>query len=189
MVWFSLFKIYSVLETKELLEGFPRKLLGRVFVTTVHKTKGNEFDRVCYYYRNHTSCTSEEERRIFYVAATRAKESFLLCSLQVDSFVREYALNENYRLMSNRMLARKILETNQSLENSRFWASLYQKDVVGIQEKIKYQISEEKELYLAGRCREIEQLQKHILELSKQLSSLREEQLFRRTFKNPKNMI
>ena len=189
MVWFSLFKIYSVLETKELLEGFPRKLLGRVFVTTVHKTKGNEFDRVCYYYRNHTSCTSEEERRIFYVAATRAKESFLLCSLQVDSFVREYALNENYRLMSNRMLARKILETNQSLENSRFWASLYQKDVVGIQEKIKYQINEEKELYLAGRCREIEQLQKHILELSKQLSSLREEQLFRRTFKNPKNMI
>ncbi len=65
------------------------------------------------------------------------KKVFLLCSLQVDSFVREYALNENYRLMSNRMLARKILETNQSLENSRFWASLYQKDVVGIQEKNK----------------------------------------------------
>lgn len=187
-VWFSLFKLYSLAELKELLEMRPRKMVGRVFVTTVHKTKGNEFDRVCYYYRNHTSF-SEEERRIFYVAATRAKEQFLLCSLQADSFVREYAFNEEYRLMSNRILARKILEMSQSLENYRHLLSLYQKDVNGIQEKIKYQVNEEKELYLNGRFKEVEQFQKHILELSKRLSSLKEEQLFRRTLKNPKNMI
>lgn len=189
LVWFTLFKIYSKLEIKQLLKSFPRKMLGRVFITTVHKTKGNEFDRVCYYYRNHTSVVNEEERRIFYVAATRAKECFLLCSLQVDTFVREYALNENYRLVSNRMLARKILEINQSLEKCRFLLPLYQKDVDGIQEKIKYQINEEKELYLVGRCREVERLQKHIVELSKQLSLLKEEQLFRGTLKKVKNMI
>ena len=144
---------------------------------------------MCYYYRNHTSVVNEEERRIFYVAATRAKECFLLCSLQVDTFVREYALNENYRLVSNRMLARKILEINQNLEKCRFLLPLYQKDVDGIQEKIKYQINEEKELYLVGRCREVERLQKHIVELSKQLSLLKEEQLFRGTLKKVKNMI
>lgn len=188
-IWFSVLKNYSLKEAYEQFEKFPHKTLGRVFITTVHKTKGNEFGQVCYYYRNHKSLENEEERRIFYVAATRAREKFLLCALQIDSFIKEYALNEKYCMLSNRALERHLVKINQTLEQKQFLLSLYQKDLLAIQEKIKYQVSETKELYITAREKETKKLQEVILALSQQALSLREEQLFRGTFKKFHNMI
>ena len=56
-----------------------------VFLSTVHSVKGMEFDHICILAENwqqKQGAELEEERRLFYVAMSRARETLLLFSLQ-----------------------------------------------------------------------------------------------------------
>lgn len=59
------------------LEDFYHAENGTVFVSTIHKAKGREFDSV-YMLLNKTSADTDEERRKLYVGITRAKSSLYI---------------------------------------------------------------------------------------------------------------
>ncbi len=74
----------------------------RIFVTTIHKAKGLEFDNVIifdavegripnYYSRNDERLLAEDARK-FYVAMTRAKRRLYVsqCLLRVDTYNRQH---------------------------------------------------------------------------------------------------
>ncbi|HMO62242.1 MAG TPA: RecQ family ATP-dependent DNA helicase [Ferruginibacter sp.] len=54
------------------IEDFMHVDTERVYVSTIHKAKGKEFDNVCLLLKNFSPDTDEEKRK-FYVAITRAK--------------------------------------------------------------------------------------------------------------------
>ena len=58
-------------------EDFYAEENGTVFVSTVHKSKGREFD-VVYMLLNNVSCSSDEEKRKIYVGITRAKDELYI---------------------------------------------------------------------------------------------------------------
>lgn len=61
-------------------EDFYLEEKGTVLVSTIHKSKGHEFDTV-YMLLNDVSCTSDEEKRKIYVGLTRAKkELYIHCN-------------------------------------------------------------------------------------------------------------
>ena len=65
----------------------------RVLITTVHKAKGLEWDKVILPYMNngvfpHYKCEElEEERRLLYVAITRARENLTMMGVRWSSFL------------------------------------------------------------------------------------------------------
>ncbi len=56
------------------IEDFYNELGETIFVSTIHKAKGKEFDHVFLLLENY-ALTSDERRRILYVAMTRAKKN------------------------------------------------------------------------------------------------------------------
>lgn len=61
-------------------EDFYNEEKGFVFVSTIHKSKGREFD-VVYMLLNNVSCVNDEEKRKIYVGLTRAKEElYIYCN-------------------------------------------------------------------------------------------------------------
>ena len=58
-------------------EDFYAEEKGTVLVSTIHKSKGREFD-VVYMLLNNVSCVSDEEKRKIYVGLTRAKEELYI---------------------------------------------------------------------------------------------------------------
>lgn len=84
----------SLLPVSRVIDGFyeyvaeqrREKLLGRgIFLSTIHSAKGMEFSHVFVldgdWNRPMTSVQEEEERRLFYVAMTRAKETLHLLKI------------------------------------------------------------------------------------------------------------
>lgn len=72
-----------------------------ILVSTVHSVKGLEFDNVVYLHRN-SDTNNEEEKRIDYVALTRAKKSELILDLHTNRSYSKLAQNhqnllENYQ--------------------------------------------------------------------------------------------
>ena len=63
-----------------------------VLVSTVHSVKGLEFDNVVYLHRN-SERNNEEEKRIDYVALTRAKKSELILDVHIDKSYSKLAHN------------------------------------------------------------------------------------------------
>lgn len=59
-------------------EDFYPEDRGLVLVSTIHKTKGREFDQVHLLIDDEASFRSDEERRTFYVGLTRAKDALYL---------------------------------------------------------------------------------------------------------------
>lgn len=59
------------------LEDFYRSERGTILVSTIHKSKGREFDSV-YMLLNNVSCDTDEERRKIYVGITRAKSKLYI---------------------------------------------------------------------------------------------------------------
>lgn len=58
-------------------EDFYTEEKGTVLVSTIHKSKGREFDAV-YMLLNNVSCVNDEEKRKIYVGLTRAKEELYI---------------------------------------------------------------------------------------------------------------
>lgn len=67
-----------------------------VLVSTIHKSKGREFD-VVYMLLNNVSCTSDEEKRKIYVGLTRAKEElYIHCNNNLfDNIANDIMRDEN----------------------------------------------------------------------------------------------
>lgn len=63
-----------------------------ILVSTVHSVKGLEFDNVVYLHRNSDN-NNEEEKRIDYVALTRAKKSELIIDIHVSRSYSQLAYN------------------------------------------------------------------------------------------------
>lgn len=66
-----------------------------VLVTSCHGAKGLEFRKVILLSDGFTTDTKEieSERRLFYVAMTRAKEELIICSTQQSQFIQQSGLN------------------------------------------------------------------------------------------------
>jgi DNA helicase-2/ATP-dependent DNA helicase PcrA len=104
----------------------------KVNLTSIHKTKGNEYEHVAYY--NLTSRVTEkatedvleEERRVTYVGVTRPKKSLIVTSIknEISPFIKEFFLNPKYKGLQDQELRNKlasmnfnIIYNNQSLKN------------------------------------------------------------------------
>ena len=74
---------------------------SNILISTVHSVKGLEFDNVVYLHKNSESSRSksnlEEEKRIDYVALTRAKKTELILDVYLDKSYSK--LNYNYQAL------------------------------------------------------------------------------------------
>lgn len=70
-----------------------------IILSTIHKVKGNEFDSVCYYHLTTPVCDIEDERKVSYVAFTRAKSNLLVTTIKQDKllFINEFFKEKNNR--------------------------------------------------------------------------------------------
>lgn len=70
---------------------------GTVLVSTIHKSKGREFD-VIYMLLNNVSCVTDEEKRKIYVGLTRAKEElYIYCNNNLfDGITTDIEYDENF---------------------------------------------------------------------------------------------
>lgn len=77
-------------------EDFYTEEKETVLVSTIHKSKGREFD-VVYMLLNNVSCTTDEEKRKIYVGLTRAKEElYIHCNNNLfDNITNDITLDEN----------------------------------------------------------------------------------------------
>ena len=73
-------------------EEFMENDDDNIVLSTIHKVKGNEFESVCYYHLVTPECNIEDERKVSYVAFTRAKSNLLITTVKKDKlkFVKEY---------------------------------------------------------------------------------------------------
>lgn len=82
-----------------------------VLVTSCHGAKGLEFEKVILLTDGFTvrQDTVESERRLFYVAMTRAKEELILCSTRPCQFVQEAGISSQAVSYPEHSLPQKIL--------------------------------------------------------------------------------
>ena len=93
-----------------------------VYLGTIHRAKGKEFQNVVYFNLSETAAKSEnarieEERRVTYVGATRPKDSLLITfsSTKPSIFLSEIALNPKYSGINEEELQRKSASTIRRL--------------------------------------------------------------------------
>jgi ATP-dependent exoDNAse (exonuclease V) beta subunit len=100
---------------------------NEVFLSTIHRAKGKEFRNVVYFNLSQSApdprqaAFVEEERRVTYVAATRAKDDLLItfASTKPSEFLREIALNPRYRDVEDEDLQRGHTSAGLRLERAR----------------------------------------------------------------------
>jgi len=82
----------AIFEFNENSGSFIEK--NSVLVTSCHGSKGLEFSKIILLANGFQANpgTIESERRLFYVAMTRAKEELIVCSTQKNNFVQDAAL-------------------------------------------------------------------------------------------------
>jgi DNA helicase-2/ATP-dependent DNA helicase PcrA len=98
-----------------------------VFLSTIHRAKGKEFRNVVYFNLSQGGTDSkqpafvEEERRVAYVGATRAKDDLLVtfASTKPSVFLNEIALNPAYRELEGEDLGRRLTSSQLQLERAR----------------------------------------------------------------------
>jgi len=87
---------------------------NEVYLSTIHKAKGKEFQNVIYFNLSKTDANNkqteliEEERRVAYVGVTRPKEDLLITfsSNKPSSFLMEIALNPRFKTVNTEELKR-----------------------------------------------------------------------------------
>ncbi len=133
---------------------------------TIHKTKGNEFKNVVYFHMAppNTKEILEEERRISYVALTRAKESLLITtdSKSYSSYVREYLENKKYQDFTKNTL-QELYNTRQlDLQTTKNRLLLLTKDHQTIEKNITYNVRESVNTYYHRQTKDLEKLEEEI---------------------------
>lgn len=119
-----------------------------IVLTTIHRTKGNEYKNVIYFHVvQNNSDLIEDERRLFYVAVTRAEKKLLITSIknEISPFIKEYFLNEKLNKYSNEALILILSKFNfrqaildRNIEKTYFKIKQYK--------KLKQLINAQKEL-------------------------------------------
>jgi DNA helicase-2/ATP-dependent DNA helicase PcrA len=96
---------------------------NEVFLTTIHKTKGNEYPNVVYFNLSQDSRLTaesdiEEERRVAYVGVTRARDNIFITALKdkPSVFLREVAFNPELKSISVIKLQAEIASNNRKLQ-------------------------------------------------------------------------
>lgn len=133
----------------------------KVVLTTIHKTKGNEYKNVAYYnlsskvIEKATETKLEEERRIAYVGVTRPKKSLIVTTQKggVSPFVREFFLNPKLSNLSKQGIQDKIGALDADL-------NVFKVELKQFDEKINELTTKYPEL--KGECIEINGLFKKI---------------------------
>ena len=105
---------------------------NEVYLSTIHRAKGKEFRNVIYFNLSQTAADPptgnsqrasfvEEERRITYVGATRAKDDLLItfAANKPSAFLQEIALNPSYRDIEEADLKRGLTSARLQLERER----------------------------------------------------------------------
>lgn len=124
-----------------------------VILTTIHKTKGNEYSNVAYFNlesnnRLNTQSLIEEERRVSYVGVTRAIKNILLTAPRngFSAFLKELALNPDFSNLS-------VVKLNNKLSHNKRVESIIRSKIENIQNKINSILKKYPEL--AGNTYEI----------------------------------
>jgi ATP-dependent exoDNAse (exonuclease V) beta subunit len=94
-----------------------------VYLGTIHRAKGKEFQNVVYFNLSKTATKSEkigeeEERRVAYVGATRPKDSLLITfpAVKPSTFLPEISLNPKYKGIDGENLEHKSASKKRSLQ-------------------------------------------------------------------------
>jgi len=107
----------AIFEFNESGEAFLEE--NTVLVTSCHGAKGLEFRKVILLTDDFkTDCEVESERRLFYVAMTRAKEELILCSTSYSLFAQQA-----------RVVSQKSAQPNQSLPHLMLYGDFTPGDV------------------------------------------------------------
>lgn len=104
---------------------------NEVFLTTIHKTKGNEYPNVVYFNLSQDSKLTqesdiEEERRVAYVGVTRARDNIFITALKnkPSIFLAEVAFNPEFKSISTVKLQAEINACNRKLQKLLHTANL-----------------------------------------------------------------
>lgn len=100
---------------------------NEVYLSTIHKAKGKEFQNVIYFnlsqgeHNSQKAQFTEEERRVTYVGATRAKDDLLITfsSTKPSDFLMEISLNPNFKALKNEELKQKQAACTRQLEKEQ----------------------------------------------------------------------
>jgi DNA helicase-2/ATP-dependent DNA helicase PcrA len=99
---------------------------NQVYLSTIHRAKGREFRNVVYFNLSQATDPAqdsfiEEERRVVYVGATRAKDDLLITftSGRPSVFLQEMALNPRYREIDHDGLQHELASARLRLERAR----------------------------------------------------------------------
>jgi ATP-dependent exoDNAse (exonuclease V) beta subunit len=117
-------------EASSLEDRGPKKRdheKNEVYLSTIHKAKGKEFQNVIYFNLSQAEQNSqkaqfiEEERRVAYVGATRAKDDLLITfsSSKPSDFLMEISLNPKFKALKNEELKQKHASSMRRLEKER----------------------------------------------------------------------
>jgi DNA helicase-2/ATP-dependent DNA helicase PcrA len=96
---------------------------NEVYLSTIHKAKGKEFQNVIYFNLSQAEHTSqkaqfvEEERRVAYVGATRAKDDLLITfsATKPSDFLAEISLDPKFKILTNEELKQKHASATRRL--------------------------------------------------------------------------
>lgn len=111
-------KILNINETYHYLINNKKSSQDGVVLSTIHRTKGNEYANVIYYHVVTTNNSLiEDERRLFYVAVTRAKKNLLITTInnEMSCFIKEYFLNKKLRPYPNLDLKLEIIRSENRI--------------------------------------------------------------------------
>jgi DNA helicase-2/ATP-dependent DNA helicase PcrA len=106
---------------------------NEVSLTTIHKTKGNEYFNVVYFNLSQDARLTEEsdieeERRVAYVGVTRARESMFITALKdkPSMFLLEVAFNPELKSLSTVKLQSDISSTSRQLSKLQHQVNIRQ---------------------------------------------------------------
>jgi len=102
------------------LSRFDRSLARGIFISTMHAAKGLEFPTVILAGEPRASAQPEEERRLYYVGMTRARDRLIVCAPQAHPFTSEITGNSANK-MTIQQVAIQISPEEERDMRSKLW--------------------------------------------------------------------
>lgn len=160
-----------------------KKKRRNLLFSTIHQIKGREYSSVCYFHmeRPRDKNTMEEERRISYVAMTRARENFMMTASSYQAaYIKEYSCFSRFRDFSNQELEKKITELKEKEKDVRLRISLLERDQNYLKDHFEYEVREEGLHYFCKQVNQLEDFQEEYKKIKQELFYYEEEKEARR---------